>query len=206
MSSISLNLINNSNDKNNSKIVIFQKNVDTSFEELAVAWMVIENCGVTWNHPFSYPLDLYISASDSWGNYSPLTPASNGQQFQVSESNSGDSLTLRGPASSDTEIEIYNGLEIGAFTANAYKNGKLLATKTGIPPGEKAVFEFKPTIWIGVVSQIQEGQVMNSAVLSQVNTELSLFGIASADIIMTGGGNSARATPFQFVLDNIQYA
>ena len=35
---IQLNFINNSNDVNNSEIVIFQKNVATDFDELAVAW------------------------------------------------------------------------------------------------------------------------------------------------------------------------
>ena len=44
-STIQLNLINNSNDTNNSQIVIFQKNVATSFNEIAVAWQVIQDCG-----------------------------------------------------------------------------------------------------------------------------------------------------------------
>ena len=38
---IQLNFINNSNDANNSQVVIFQKNVATDFDELAVAWQVV---------------------------------------------------------------------------------------------------------------------------------------------------------------------
>ena len=70
-------------------------------------------------------------------------------------------------------------------------------------PWQKAVFEFKPTIWIGVASQVVQGQVMNSAIISNINTELSLLGIASADIVMTGGGPGANSTPFAFNLENI---
>jgi hypothetical protein len=65
------------------------------------------------------------------------------------------------------------------------------------------VFEFKPTIWIGVASQIVQGQVMDSAIISNINTEISLLGIASADIVMTGGGPGANSTPFAFNLENI---
>jgi hypothetical protein len=203
---ISLNFINNSNDKNNSRVVIFQKNVDTSFDELAVAWLVIENCGAGWNHPFTYPLNLAISASDSWGNFSPIIPAINGCQYIVANALSGDSLVYNTDIQNQTEVQVLNGLGQGAFTANVYKDGRLLATKSGIPPGEKAVFQFNPTIWIGISSQVEEGEVMKSAVISQLNTELPLKGVASADIILTGGGSGPNAAPYQFTLSNVQYA
>jgi hypothetical protein len=48
--------------------------------------------------------------------------------------------------------------------------------------------------------------VVDSAILSNINTEISLFGIASADIIMTGGGTGPDETPFVFTLTNVQYA
>ena len=44
---------------------------------------------------------------------------------------------------------------------------------------------------------------MNSAILSDINTELSLLGIQSADIVMTGGGAGPQATPFEFTLENV---
>jgi hypothetical protein len=99
-----------------------------------------------------------------------------------------------------------NALELGAVDANVYKCGRLLASKTGVAPGQKATFQFRPTIWIGVASQVEQGEVMNSAILSQINTELSLFGIKNADVVMTGGGPGPNSTPFKFTLENIQYA
>ncbi|MFZ6778670.1 hypothetical protein ACO0LD_17750 [Undibacterium sp. Ji83W] len=203
---IKLNFINNSNDTNNSSVVIFQKNVATNFDETAVAWKVIENCGVGDTHPFTYPLSSHVSASDSWGNYTPKLAAQNGNLFHVALSSSGTQLSLAGDASNQAQIHVANELPKGAVNASIYKDGTLLATHTSVAPGQKAAFEFKPTIWIGVASQVVQGQVMNSAIISNVNTELSLLGIAEADIVMTGGGPGANSIPFVFHLENIVFA
>jgi hypothetical protein len=204
---IKLNLINRSNDHNNSDIVIFSKNVATEYDEPSIAWTVIQNCGLGSHHPFAYPMASQVAYADSWGNYTPQMDAQAGQRFEAVRSNSGDVIQLSSqPAAAPNEVEIANSLEQGAINAQVYKDGRLFAHKAGVAPGQKAVFEFKPTIWIGVVSQIIEGQVMNSAILSAVNTEISLLGIASADIVMTGGGPGPEATPFEFSLENIVMA
>ena len=203
---IKLNFINDSNDVNNSEIVIFAKNVATDVQETAVAWQVIQNCGRGDNHPFVYPMATQVGASDSWGNYTPLQNAANGQQFSMVLDTSGDMLKLTGQASSPSEIEVRNALQQGAINAGIYKSGKLYAQETDVAPQQKAVFQFKPTIWMGVVSQAVQGEVMNSAIISSVNTELSLLGIASADIVMTGGGAGPSATPFQFNLAKVVFA
>ena len=71
LSEIKLNYVNHSNDTNNSSVVIFQQNVAENFGEIAIAWLVIKNCGRLDNHPFTYPLQFQVCASDSWGNYTP---------------------------------------------------------------------------------------------------------------------------------------
>jgi len=173
---------------------------------LATAWQVIKYCGQGDNHPFTYSMDMQVSANDSWGNFSPKLAAENGQQFAVNLTSSGDQLQLHGKSANVNQVEVLNNLNPGAVSANIYKAGKMLARKTNIAPEQKAVFEFKPTIWIGVASQINEGDVMNSAILSNINTELSLLGVASADIEMTGGGPGTGSTPFQFSLQNVVMA
>jgi hypothetical protein len=57
-----------------------------------------------------------------------------------------------------------------------------------------------PRIWIGVASGMDVGQVMNPDAISGI-TELSLAGIAGADIVMTGSGSDSR--PFRFALANV---
>ncbi len=201
---IKLNFINRSNDINNSEIVIFQKNVAEDFDEIAIAWRVIQNCGRNDNHPFNYPLNFKVCASDSYGNYTPKLTAYDGQAYEMVKDSSGDVLQLaQTPAVSPEEVEVKNNLSLGSINANIYRDGKLIAAKTNMAPGQKSVFQFHPRIYIGVVSQIEEGQVMNSAIIQQINTEINLFGIQSADIVMTGGGAGPNATPFNFKLENI---
>lgn len=203
---IKLNFINMTNDANNSEYVFFQKNVATSFDELAVAWKVIKNCGQGDYHPFTFPMTMAVGANDCNGNYMPQIAAENGNMYSVVMSSSGHQLVKSGAGASAKEVQLRNDLQTGAISANCYKDGKLLATKTGIAPEQKAVFEFKPTIWVGAVSQVVEGQVMNSAIMSDINTEISLLGIASADIIATGGGPGCGATPITFTLENVVMA
>ncbi len=203
-SEIKLNFINHSNDTNNSSIVIFQQNVAENFGEIAVAWKVIENCGRLDNHPFTYPLQFQVSAKDSYGNYTPQLTAVDGQAYEMVKDTSGDVLTIAStPASSAAEVEVRNSLLQGAIDGCIFRDGRLLATKTNIAPGQKAVFQFQPRIYIGVVSQVTESQIMNSAIIKTINTELNLFGISSADIVMTGGGPGPGSSPFEFTLANV---
>jgi hypothetical protein len=203
--SIKLNLVNESNDRNNSEIVIFQKNVATTFDELAVAWKVVQNLGSGNHHPFTYTYDMAVSASDSYGNFTPELPANPGTLFSMSKDQSGDVLGIAGRSTSAEEVQLLNGLDTGAINASIFRDGKLLAIKTGIAPQQKAVFKFKPTIFIGVASQVQEGTVLDSAIISNINTELSLMGVSSADIVMSGGGPGASSTPFRFTLRNVKF-
>lgn len=156
---IQLNFINNSNDKGNSQVVLFQKNVAGNFDESAAAWRVIQSCGQGDNHPFDFPMAMPGSAIDS-----------------------------------------------GAVNAWIYRDGKLQAAQTGLAPQQKAVFEFQPTLWIGVAPDASQGQAMDPAIVSDINTELSLLGVASADIVMTGGGPGADSPAFAFHLENVVMA
>ncbi len=203
---VQLNFINHSNDANNSQVVIFSKNVATGYNEVAVAWHVIQNCGAGANHPFVYPMATQVGAGDSWGNYTPKLDAQPGQAFAVSLTSSGDTLAPAGAATYPTEIQILNNLTQGAIKACIYKAGALFAIKTSVAPQQMAAFQFMPTLWIGAVSQVTQGQVMNSAIVEAVNTEFSLLGIASADIVMTGGGPGPSSQPFTFTLQNVVMA
>ena len=202
---IKLNFINHSNDNNNSSIVIFQKNVAEEFCETAIAWRVIKNCGRDDNHPFIFPLQFEVGGSDSYGNFTPQYTAHYGQAYEMVKDSSGDILQLsNSQAISAQEVVITNNLKQGAINAHIYRDGKLLSTKPKLAPEQLAIFQFHPQIFIGVVSQIEEGDVMNSATIQQIHTEINLLGIRSADIIMTGGAAGRATTPFHFELANIK--
>lgn len=201
-----LNFVNFSHDFNNSKIIIFQKNVATSPDELAIVWKTIENCGVGSSHPFDCPWDITINAIDSYGNHTKKLLAAPGQAFELKLGHSGYVLIpSHTPAASSQDIEILNTLARGSIYAGVYRSNRLIALKHNIVPKEKAVFRFNPSIWIGVASDIQQGQEMSSAILSSVNTEIPLLGIAEADIEMRGGGAGSNSYPYSFTLTNIRY-
>ncbi|MBC7602176.1 MAG: hypothetical protein H7255_05880, partial [Ramlibacter sp.] len=124
---IALNFINNSNDANNSQIVIFQKNVATDINEVAVAWQVIQNCGQGDHHPFTYAESMSVSAGDSYGNYTPELAAEHGQAFQMEMTASGHHLAPSGASTSANELQVLNNLPKGAISANVYRSGKLCA-------------------------------------------------------------------------------
>ncbi|MEO3714940.1 hypothetical protein [Roseateles flavus] len=203
---IQLNFINQSNDASNSEVVVFQRHTAGGSGDLAVAWTVIKNCGQGSHHPFVYPLSLAVGARDSDGNYTPQLPAQDGELFKMTLTPSGNQLVPAGAGASPQEVQVLNALDRGAIDALCFRDGRLLAVKHGVAPQQTASFQFKPTIWIGVVSQVQTGEVMNAALLSELNTEISLLGIASADIVMTGGGAGPASKPFAFELQNIVMA
>jgi hypothetical protein len=203
---IKLNFINRSDDQNDSDIVLCAKDGATGPGEPAIAWLVIRHCGQGDNHPFVYPAQSQVGIVDAWGNYSPRLDAAPGQAFAVARTPSGDELAPAGEAGSPAEIEVANDLTDGAISAMIFKSGALYVQRTGIAPGQMAAFQFRPVLWIGAVSQVEQGEAMSSAVLQSVDTELDLYGIAGADIVMTGGGPGPNSAPFKFSLENVVLA
>lgn len=204
MNEVRLNFINKSVDTNNSNIVFFQKNEAEGFDEIPVAWKVIGNCGLSDKHSFLYTYNFEVSSSDAYGNSTPPQIASDGSTFDMVEGQSGDMLQLSSERGLNSNgVEVKNSLSNKTINADCYKDGKLLARKTNVAPGQKATFKFLPKIYIGVVPQVEEGDVMTSAIISQINSEINLVGIKSADIVMTGGGSGRNASPLSFRLENI---
>ena len=198
---IQLTFINQSNTSS-SNIVLYQQNMASRAGNFAVAWQVIANSTPGSSFPFAFSPNLTVATTDGFGNFTPQVSASNGQLFQLSVTSNGNQLVYVGPTVNKASIQVRNGLQMGNINANLYRNNLLLATKTAIAPGQKAVFQFIPTLWIGFMPEIVQGQMINSAILQSANTQLALTGLASADIIMTGGGTGSTATPFKFTLKN----
>jgi hypothetical protein len=204
MESIKLNFINRSDDTSDVNVVIFQQNIAKDRRELVFAWKVIQNCKPLEIHPIIYPLNFVITVGDAYGNYTSPVSACEGQTLKMTSNLSGHTLQLTSiPAANSNQIEVSNDLPQGAINTNCFKDGKLLASKTGTSTGQKAVFEFQSKIFIGVESKVEEGDVLKSSLISRINNEINLVGISNADIVMTGGGSGKGAEPFKFSLENI---
>lgn len=204
MNTIKLNIINHSNDKNNGKIVIFQKNEASNFNQNPIAWKVFDNNNSINTHPFEYSLNYQIVGSDLTGNHTSLTNAVTGQTLEMHQNSSEYHLkSIATSIAHPEQVIIKNKLEDKPIQVSCYRNGKILASKSNVLPDQNVIFEFQPKIYIGLVSEILEGEIINSAIVSQINTEINLFGIDSADIVLTGGGSGIDSTPYQFILENI---
>jgi hypothetical protein len=204
---IKLRFVNKSNDGNKSEVVIYQKNVLTNMAALSVAWKVIRYCGRDCTHPFVYPDGYEVSITDEHANFTPRLKAKNGQMLSLVQTPTGSRrLLYTGPAGASTELDVLNDMSQGAVDVCIFKDGRLMGVKTSVSPGQKAVFQYQPALWIGVTSEVIQGQPISSAVMSDINTELSLIGIASADIVMTGGGPGEGSTAYEFNLENIVQA
>lgn len=200
-----LNFINRTDSGHQASILLFQGNASADLPSSTVAWKVIRHCGKDCSHPFLYSSDFEIALSDEFGNYSPRQAAPYGSLFAVTTCALGRQLSRRGAADKNRQIVLRNELARGAVNANIYAAGRLLACRNGIAPGQKALFEFKQTLSIGIATQAEEGQIIDVTGIAGPLTELSLSGVASADIVMSGGaGNAARL--YEFNLDNLQKA
>ena len=201
---VPLKFINRSQSTDTPEILIFQKNVATDINESVVAWKVIQYCGVGSYHPFFYSTELEVGIADDYGNFSRHLKASNGSVFNVTQAVSGRQISNVNTTPGGSHICIKNSLLRGAVTVNIYLNQQLLASKTCVAPGQKALFAFEPTLWIGVMSQLVQGTLVDSAIISDINTEISLLGVASASIVLTGGGPGPDALPYTFTLEDVK--
>jgi hypothetical protein len=99
----------------------------------------------------------------------------------------------------NSSIVIYGG------TAAAPIDGPVTALRVVDAPvqGRSETFDVPahhaPKIWIGTSPGGAQGQTVS---IYDGLTPLSLAGLASADIIMTGGGPGRGTTPFVFTLAN----
>jgi hypothetical protein len=200
---IELNFINDSRCLNNAEVLIFMKNVATDTSSLIKAWHVIRYCAVGCSHPFVLSTDLEINVSDEYGNHSPRKISEPGGLYRVVSMPKGRWIGYAGVGAIGREVQVLNVMSRGAINVNAYSNGQQMASKTGVAPGQKAVFKFFPVLWITCASDVSIGQSLDSAIIDGVSTEMPLMGIKSADIVMTGGGSDMDAEPIVFSLENI---
>lgn len=194
---VALNLINMS--QGTPEVVLYQENAASSAGE-AVAWKVF---GTQAYHPFVVPGSLQVAASGPFGNVTPMLSVVPGQRLRMEPSMSGNQLSLDGAGNAPGAVQVVNGLSTSSIDVQVFRDQCLLAVWTGLAPGQTAAFEFKPTIWVGVAAAVTQGQVMSAGLISAGCTAIPLQGIASADIMMTGGGSGANATPYQFTLRNV---
>jgi len=199
---IKLTFINQSSDQNNVDVVFFQKN-RASFNGEAVAWKVLKNNENGWGTQFNFSTDFLVSVQDSDGAPTPQLAATLGDKFVVEMNDSKFSLMSAGKGSNPEQITIQNDTPNQTINALLYNEEQLIACQDGGAPGQTATFELNSFLWMGVCSNIDQGQIMSAAVVQDFNGKVLLDGVASADIVLYGGGSGPDKTPYRFDLENV---
>lgn len=199
LTAINLNYINKSTTNVPLQIAISLIDPASGF---AVVWQLIQNCGVNSKHPFTIPVQSQLSISDSYGNFTAEIDALPGQAFAVEMGTTGTELVSNGAAANPAAINVSNALAQGSINVYLNKSGKRYAEHSNLAPSSLVCFDLKPKIYIGVTEAATEGMMMNTAIQNSLG-EISLVGVTSADIILTGGGPNQQSTPYTFTLSNV---
>lgn len=177
----------NAAEGSNVDVVFFQKNI-VSFVDDVVAWKVIHTEGGGWRTPFTFSTDFQVAVQNEDGAPTPRLSAKTGEKLIVEMNEGKMTFAAAGNASNPKFLEIENHLPNQSINALVYRNGELVAREDGGGPSQIATFELDHRIWVGVCSGVEQGKRLGSKVVREINALLDLYGIVSADIVMTGGG------------------
>lgn len=192
-------------------IVFFQKNKD-DFGGNPIAWKVLKNTANGWGTPFDFSTGYHVAVQNEDGAPTPQLAAKAGDKFIVEKQGDSMKLLSAGGSPNGSTISILNDLPDQTINALVYKNEDIIAKLDGGPSGRTASFDLGTGLWVGVCEdlEIKQGETLPSGTVASINTQLSLLGVKSADIVMkevSQGGHGAYdadKVAFEFSLENIQ--
>ena len=184
--------VNDSNNQNNPTVLVFMEPTESNLAAQSTAWQVIDNIGNNSWHRFTYTLDT--SAIATWNDGSsgtfPVT-TSNGKTYALKNTPGGFSLVDGGTTTADNEFDVLNKVSIeGGISVTAFKDGKPIATKKEVAKNQKAEFVFHPKLYFGVSSEYELGDAVDSAVMSEEFTPVSLEGLSQLTVKLTGSAET----------------
>ncbi|EJL61195.1 hypothetical protein [Flavobacterium sp. CF136] len=188
---IKITYTNKSMNKDLPTIFVFTKNETPTFDVLkeGVAWRTIPNIGRGSSSSFVFPVVTEVGATWQDGmNKTQILSSDIGKRYTVSQNDTGIVLAANGNASDTKSIDVNNDANIqDGVSASLYKDGKLMLTKKIVGYGQKATFVLKPKLYWGIASEIQESELINSAVLNTDSFfEQDLEGVTEVNISLNG--------------------
>lgn len=190
-SNVKITYINKSMNKDLPKIFIFTKNEVPTFDALkdGVAWKVIENVGRESNCDFVFPIETEVAAAWAGGSCRTKTLPSNiGSAYIVNQDDTGIVLSNNGSAGDTKSIDVMNDVHVeNGVSVQFFKDHKLMMTKNIVGYGQKATFVLHPKLYWGVASEIQEGQLLSSAVLNSTEfQEINIENVSQMTVSLNG--------------------
>ncbi len=188
--------VNKSDDRDNPNVLVFMKPTDSDFSAYSTAWQVIKNIGYNSWHKFTYTIDTSVVAT--WDNGKSGTfplETSIGKSYALKNTSGGFSLVANGDSSEENEFDVINKvITPEGISVVAFKDGSPIATKNQVARNQKAEFVLHPRLYFGVTSEYEVGDIIDSAVMSEEFTEISLEGLSNVMVEMRG--NAANGYTF----------
>jgi len=202
-SNIEITYVNKSMNNDLPTVFVFTKNETPTFDALkeGVAWRVIPDIGRSSSSSFVFPIVTEVGATWQNGqNKTQVLSSTIGARYTVSKDATGVVLAANGSASDSKSIDVNNDVNVqNGISAQLYKDGKLMMEKKIVGYGQKATFVLKPKLYWGIASEIQESQLLNSAVLNTDNFfEQDLEGVTKATISLNGNAQDG----YSFKVEN----
>lgn len=176
--------VNNHSSSSLDSIVIFQEN-EKGPRDFATAWKVFHPFDSGMTHQFEFSNNFEIAFKDRWGNFTARRKVEFGKQYAMVDSSEGSKIVEKESILDNLDcFEMQNELSTGNVDCLVYRNGLLFSQTNGVGPNTKAVFSFKPNIYIGMASGLKDGDPINT---DANYTLFNLEGIKAAEINYTDG-------------------
>ncbi len=200
---IKITYTNKSMNKDLPTVFVFTKNETPTFDVLkeGVAWRTIPDIGRGSSSSFVFPIVTEVGAAWQGGmNKTQVLPSDIGKRYTVSQNDAGIVLAANGNASDTKSIDVNNDANIqDGVSASLYKDGKLMLTKNIVDYDQKATFVLKPKLYWGIASEIEESQLINSAVLNTDSFfEQDLEGVTEVNVSLNGNAEDG----YTFLIDS----
>lgn len=192
----------NLSDNTSSDILVYMQNTKADLTALPpMAWQVIKHIGYRGFHNFAYTVDTQVKVT--WdGDAGGILPTEvlEGGQYAVNLVDTDYEFQQVG-VTLPNEIDVTNNIHTpNGIAVTLLKDGRAIMTQPGVAYGEQAEFGLHPKIYVSLVSNVQEGDTLTTAVMSQQFTPISLEGLKSCTFALYGD----RQDGYYFSVINVQ--
>jgi hypothetical protein len=199
---LQLRFVNLSGDGGVSNVVFFQKNGANATGSI-IAWRVARNCGYRNYCCLPYNWETEIDMVDWNGNHCPRQAAAGDGVFHIVRKRYGKKLEAVRTEGHPTQVWVQNRLDTGAPHITLYRSGCVVARHENLIPGQWAKFDVEHWLHVVVMPCVKQGDDIAAHLGSASIAKFFLQGIASADIVMVGGGRGRDAQALRFMMTNV---
>jgi hypothetical protein len=174
-----------------SQVVLFKKNSAAGADDAVLAWKVIR-CSAGQHTRVVVPFSQQIGVFDPCGAHAGLHDAFAGDMFDVAAGEGTPSLARSvGAAAGPNMVGVRNATAAGLLEVVLYKDGRPLCRRGAVAPATTAVFEVLPYLHVAVCPGVTEGGTVDAHAVAGA-TRISLLGLKSADLVLTGSAGHSQ--------------